>query len=560
MEYYSAFPIPKLDGTPFGDTAVTDWITHNANYTQWTLNVKPGLKWSDGTNVTAQDILSTFSSSFALNSTYDFPNLEAELKNGYALNSSAAVFVLNQTDSHWAEKISWMYFSPVYPASLIRSQGPSTSNLGTNVVDGPFYAYNYSAGQFQMRMLRNSYYKPQPQVCEIDVNFVDSLAETATNLEAGTTDLAPVELSNALAVLKNPNLHLSFINASGVQSLEYNVTVYPYNMTAFRQALLYGIDENQVVSKALNGLGQIAYSAEGIVPPEASAWYNPNIKNYSFDQTMATNLLSSIGITKGSDGFMHYPNGSDVSLSLWADTDNPADVIASSIVQSDLQNLGLKISPVTTSESNIIGDFASNVGDIARTGMILFSPGVPIFGDAWLTAQPGWLTYFAPTVANINWEYPPSVDAQYQANLSGIISTADPNLLKGYLNNVQAINAQYLPTIILAYPDSVLAYSTQHWTNWPAGIQFESEFLNMTAFAYLQPNSGTTSTTPATSTTSTTSTNSSQTSSQTITSSSTSSATGGLGSTELIGIAVGVVVIVVVVVSVLVIRRRSTPK
>jgi len=580
MEYYSAYPIPKQDGTPFWDTAVTNSITHNSNYTVWTLNVKPGFKWSNGQNVTGQDIVDTFSNKFALNATYDFPGLASELTRGYAPNSSAAVFVLNQSDAHWAEKISWMYFSSVYPSSIINSQGPATPNLGTVVADGPFYTSNYSAGSFQMKLLRNPYYSPQPQICEMDVNFVDSLSATSTYLQSGTTDLAPVELSNALSVIKNPNIHLSFTNASGVQSLEYNVTVYPYNMTAFRQALAYGIDQSQIVANALNGLGQAGYTAEGAVSPVAAAWYNPNTVKYSFNQTMSTSLLNSIGITKGSDGVLRYPNGTAVSLTLYADTDNPSDVIAAQLVQKNLQSLGMMINTVTTSEANIIGQYSTNVNNIARTGMLLYSPGVPIFGNAWLSSQPGWDTYFAPTVPNINWEYPPNIDAQYHDNLTAIDGTDNPAQLKGYLANIQALNAQYLPTLILAYPDAILAYNTQHWTNWPSGpnsaIQFEPQFPNMTALATLQPvGASTTSSSAVLSSSSSSSLSSTGLANSTSSSSSTSQATtsvvtsstgtsststggGGIGTGTLAAIAV-VVVIIVIAGVVLAARRGRRP-
>jgi ABC-type transport system substrate-binding protein len=535
FEYLSIFPTPTVSGAPFWPEAATDWFSSNSNYSQWTFNVRPGLKWSNGQAVNASDILATYSNNFAFNPSFDFPGLASEVTSDHALNSSAAVFNLNVSDAHFPEKMSWLYFTPVYPASVINANGPNMTNLGTNIVDGPFYMSNYQAGQFQAVMLRNPYFQPQPTVCQIDLNFVDSLAETATPLESGSSDVAPVEPTNALAVLRSsPNMHLSFINASGVMSLEYNVTVYPYSVPAFRQAMAYAINEQQIVTQALSGFGQVANNSEGIVPPEATGYYNPNTVHYSYNQTQSLALLSSIGITKGSNGLLHYSNGTDVTLSLYADTDNPADVLAGNIVKTDLESLGMTINYQTTSEANIIGYYASNVNDLARTGMILYSPGVTVFGDAWLDAEPGWDTYFAPTIPNIDWEYPASINSLYQGNLSALDSTANPSQLKTYLDNIQALNAQYLPTIVLAYPDAIWAYSTAHWTNWPSnGIQFENQFINQTAFSYLQPVSGTT-----TSTTSTTN--------------------AGMSTTDIAIIAV-VVIIIVAGTALALLRRRRPP-
>ena len=215
----------------------------------WTFNVKPGLKWSDGTSVTSQDILQTFGPKFGFNSTYDILGMGREVNNESALNSSAAVYVLNAPDAHWPDKFNWDLYSPVYPAEFIQQQGAAGSNLGTNVVVGPFYTSNYQSGQTQMVLLRNPYFQPQPKISEIDINFVETLSLTTNGIVAGTTDLAPIEPSNAQAVLKNPSVHILDEKGLYVSTLQYNDSLYPYNMTNFRQALAFGINQSMFVDQ-----------------------------------------------------------------------------------------------------------------------------------------------------------------------------------------------------------------------------------------------------------------------------------------------------------------------
>ena len=47
-----------LNGTKFtlAPDLATNMGTHNANFTQWTYTLKPGIKWSNGTPVTPMDI------------------------------------------------------------------------------------------------------------------------------------------------------------------------------------------------------------------------------------------------------------------------------------------------------------------------------------------------------------------------------------------------------------------------------------------------------------------------------------------------------------------------
>lgn len=497
---------PLGPATPSGqiDTsyALTDWISSNVNYSTWMYNVMPGLKWSDGSPVTSQDILTSFGPKFAFNATYDFAGLGPEVKQEYALNSSTAVFVLNAPDAQWPQKTKGDYYTTVLPASLISAQGGGTTNFGTDKSVGPFYLTNYSAGQFQAVMLRNPNFQPQPAICEVDVNFVDSLSETATYLQSGTTDWAQVEYSNVQAVLAaNSNLKLYDEKAQAMADIDYNDSIYPYNMTAFRQALAYGINQSQIVSQAFAGYGVTAYNAEGAVSPIATAYFNSNQKQYSFSPTTAMSLLTSAGITKGSDGFLHYPNGTVVSLTIWADTDNNADPLAANIVKTDLQNLGFQVSLQTAAAATIVGDYASNVAEI-KSAMILATINVLYFGEPYTDILPGWDTYFLPTVASYTWLYPASAEAQYNSNVSAYDATANPTLDNQYLNNIEALQAQYLPSLPIAYPDRLFAVNQQHWTNYPPGyLMYYSYNFNTTALADLQPvstSSGLSSTTTLT--------------------------------------------------------------
>lgn len=558
MEYYGS-PVAAPNGSLDTAAAVTDWISHNANYTQWVFNVKPGLKWSDGTNVTSNDILTTFSSAFGFNSTYDYLGMGPEVTSETALNSSAAEFNLNVSDAHWPDKFNWDLYSPVYSASFINSQGVASNNFGTDVVTGPFYASNYQSGQTLMTMLRNNYFyttgMPEPQISQIDVNFVESLALTTSIVQSGSTDLAPIEPANAQSVLKNPNIHILDEKGLYISDIQYNDSIYPYNMTTFRQALAYGINQTAFINAALDGYGLPAYSAEGVVSPSASLWYNSGQTTYSYSPTEALKLLGQMGITKGPSGHLQYSNGTAVSLSLWTDTDNTEDPLGAASIVTDLQYLGFTVNLQTSSVSNIVGDYNSNQNGI-RSGMILSTENPPVWGNPYLDALPAWDVYWLATTPNPYWESPPSADAQYQSNFSAFLGTANQTLEHQYLDNIQALNSANLPTLVLAYPDALWAYNTQYWTNWPTGyIEYGAQIMNATAFASLQP-VGAQSTTTSQSSSTTATTQSSSSSQQSITTNSSSTTTSSSSDTLTLAAVAVVVVIIVAGAAAYLLRRR----
>ena len=211
--------------------------------------------------------MASFSPKFYFNATYDVLGMGPEVKNETALNSSATVFNLNAPDAMWANKMSVPSVGfTIFPKSIVDQFGSAYSNLGTTIDMGPFYVSNYTAGSFTMTLLRNPYYIPQPTVCKINVNFVESLSQTTESLLAGTTDWAQIEPSNAQSIINNPNLHLFAEPAMETTTLEYNDTVYPFNMTAFRQAMVFGINQSELVQQSFQRIRLYCLRQHGICP------------------------------------------------------------------------------------------------------------------------------------------------------------------------------------------------------------------------------------------------------------------------------------------------------
>ena len=541
------------NGTVDTTNSITNWVHHNANYTQWIFNIKGGLKWSNGQDVTSADILGTYGTQvpYVLNPLYDILNLRYEIVSDSQLNSTAAVFNLNKTDAQFPVELSTLIQIPIMP-SAATSQGPSASLFGTNVADGPFYSTNYTSGSSQMVMLRNPYYTPQPKICKIVYDFEESTTQLTELLLSGQTDVAGyLDPSNIPAFPSN--IHLYAAPGMLITPMWYNVTSYPYNMTAFRQALAYSINYTQLVKQALNGYAVPGNTGAGTLPSSAGL-YNPNVHKYSYNPTQALSLLNSIGIKVGSDGYLQYRNGTDISLTIWTDTDNTWDLGVANMVLHDLQAIGFQGTLEVTKLGNILADDIGNKMGI-RHDLIIFSDN-RFPANPWNDAQPGWLIYSYALIPNSHWEYPPAADAQYYSNLTALEGTANTTLQAHYLNNIQMLNSEYLPNLPLVYPDWVFAYNTQHFTGWDqsqsSGSFYIPYYTNFTLLSSLQPISGVQTTT--TSASSAQASSSSTTSSGSTTTTTTSTASSS--STTYLLVAVVVAVLVIIGVAAVIYRRR----
>jgi ABC-type transport system substrate-binding protein len=527
------------------------------------------LKWADGTPVTSADILATYSPKYALNATYDFTGVHKEISSEVALNSSAVQFTLNKPDATFLFTIGEQVLTGVYPNESIK--GPTTTFLNDTATSAPFYPVNYTSGSTVMVLDRNPNYSPLAVPCQLDITFPESYSTIGTQLIAGSLDFGPIDAQSAPAILAHSNLHIFTQKGAGIIPLNYNTTLYPLNMTEFRQALVYGINQSQIVQQALGGYGETAYGAEGTVPG-AFALHDPNQMQYSYNQTKAISLLNSIGIKKGSDGHLQYPNGTDITLKIWGDSGFSEDTLAMGILQSNLESLGFIITPTLAQWGTVF-----SLTHLGAAELTFMDNGAQVPADPISDSLPGWDIYTVPAIPLHYWMYPPSADAAYNASLNVVESTNNPANVTNALNKIQELSAQYLPVIPVVYYDSLFAYSTSRWTNWPAWPNtwfYMAGSADDAMFSQIQPVGASSVTSNATSNSNTASnssinsqsstaisssaTQSASTSVVTNASTSTTSAASGLGLTT---IAVIVVVIIIIIggVAAYMYRRRPSP-
>jgi ABC-type transport system substrate-binding protein len=537
------YPQSVRNGSLDWNLSAVDWIKSNSNYTIWQFNIKPGLHWSDGTPVTANDSLGTYSKSFALNPLYDPLGVGKIVSNEYALNSSTAVFVLNQSDAQFPWLVSPFYNYGLMPP-LYYKNSPSFTGFGVNdPTMTAYYEANYSVTQQQLTEYKNPFFGPSPGPCELQFNFVETTSQTPTYLVSGATDITPIDPEQAAVINSTPGLHVAALPYRSSQALAYDVQVYPYNMTAFRQALLYSINQTDIGAQAYNGLYTTAYSSQGGIPPVDTSQYNPNQNTYSYNPQTALSLLNSIGIKMGSDNHLQYPNGTDVSLNIWADQSATPNILAGELISNDLQNLGFVVSFHPIPPDQLAEYWSTNQFGVQHS-LVLARSDVYFYASGYLDSLPGVGNTEPSFLSGIPiWEAPASAQAEFMSNSTAYASTDNVAQDATYLNNIQAINAQYLPDLILGFPETTWGYSTQHFTNWPADINnilLYGHELNTTALAELKAVA------------STSSSSSSMTGSQSPASSSSNLTT--------IAILAVVVVIIVVGAVVFLIRRRPQPK
>ncbi len=497
--YFNQLMYPD-NGVPTSTGIVPVAVSHywsNANATIWYFRVTPGMTWSDGVPANATDLAFSFQSMFtsyawgAAGSLASYASLlNGNITSAIKVDNSSVVEVDFSKPFGLFGDIAGTENTPNFTPEhiwdhLLNQTAAPPPNFGTIVGAGPFYISNFHQGDDEITLLPNTYGTPWggnskgvPYLSQIDVQLVPSSSSLAVLLEGGSIDAAPLAPSDVAGVLSNPNIQVAATNGTGLWYIEFPSTTYPYNMTAFRQAMAYGINLNDLVTNALAGYGSPATSA--FIPPSNSPEYNSSVPAYAYNPNMSTSLLQSLGFKMGSNGFYNLPNGTAFQPPLYVPSEQTEIVLAGTLIVRDLNAMGIDavLRPIaTTSMSSIwyqgINMYLEEQNFGYPNSELLTDDS---FYSFYTTAGPTQGVAFANA----------TVSREYNTTVAQLEASGNQSQRYQLEQKIEGIIGNYLPSIPLFYPDFIWGFNRADFGGWPtppSSFELPGAVLNMTALS-----------------------------------------------------------------------------
>ena len=353
-----------------------------------TLNVKlrQGVMWSDGNEVTAQDVVDTFDIlRLQNNSAWDYL-ASIEMLGDYELNFYMSVpstvverYVVRRSPmpssiySEWAQKLRDLV------ADGKTNEDPEWAQLTeqfnsfrpeTLVVNGPYTIDipSITNAQFDMPKNEDSYWADQALFDKI-VNFngeTDTISAVvlSKDIDYATQGFAPATeqsmMESGIRVLRPPTY-------SGA-SLKMNFGKLPQLLDKrVRQAMAHAMDRDQAgyVSLADSGVGvkMMAGMSDNLVPnwmdEDAAASLNP----YEYDLDKANALMEEAGWTKDGD-FWKDPDGNEAAYELMFPAEFADYSATGTNVAEQLTAFGFNISPRAVTHTQVGPDVTDGKFDM----------------------------------------------------------------------------------------------------------------------------------------------------------------------------------------------------
>ncbi len=308
-------------------------ITWSDDYTSVTLTTREGVRWSDGQDLTADDI------AYSYQMLVDTPELNTAALDitDVAVDGDTVTVSFGTPMFAKQDKVLHRFVVPKHVWEGIAD--PTTETNPDPVGTGPYTLTSFSTESVQLDA-RDDYWGGELAVPTLYyVSYNDNSALT-TALANGDADWAQAFLPNVQSAFvdKDPEHNVYWAPAGlGIDAMFVNTTKKPFDDVAFRQAVNMVIDREQHQQIAREGGVPLLTSVTGLPTPAGDPFISDEYagEEYEVDVDGAKKVLTDAGYTFDGDSLVD-PDGEPVTFRLsvpqgWNDYVTGISLIAESV-------------------------------------------------------------------------------------------------------------------------------------------------------------------------------------------------------------------------------------
>jgi peptide/nickel transport system substrate-binding protein len=451
-----------------------------------TFTIRQGVKFSDGTPMTAADVAFTFNllmKNTTLASTA--PGATPLPVSATAPNATTAVLTFAQPEYANLFLIGSTYILPQHIWQSVSD--PATYADANPVGTGPYELASFSSQKVVFK--QNPYYWQKSKVHVPEVIFPSYVSNTTANpaLDSGQIGYAGNDVTNVQSdyLSASTDNHTWTSNQpwfadNNVVTLWLNTTRAPLNDPKVRLAISAGIDRQQLSAQGETNYEPVATSSSGLLLPTDSSLLDPSYSNdisATSNSAKVTQLLTSDGYTKVGGKWMK--NGQPIKFTIEDPSSYTDYATDAQLISNQLNAEGFEVSFDGVLATQWADDFpVGNFDAMIHWGQQGTSPFD--YFDNWLND-----TLSAPIGKPAGGDYGRYDNPQAQAALNQFASTDNAATQQQALDTLEGIVSTQAPVIPLLYGAAWYEYSTKDYTGWPtASNQYNDPVPNSPYIEY----------------------------------------------------------------------------
>ena len=440
------------------------WLATSAepseDYRTWTVNLREGVTWHDGTPFSAADVAFTYQYFSDIagpgrygHHVYDHPVFAGaevidDLTVSLSFEEPVATFELLPGGD-----------VPILPRHIWEGiENPRADAVSLPIGTGPYRMVSYEPGVSYRLEANEDYFLGAPLVDEIIAPVVTDAQAAFAGLRTGELDFVTRNLPAPLVAQLADDEELALIEGTRMQSvyLMFNTRKPVLRDPAVRKAMSMALDVQLLTDIVEGGLGR----------PGNDTWTHPDSPwahptgGHTFDRAGAGAMLDAAGYTAGSDGTRVSADGTPLAFTLLVNATAPPQIRAGELVAEQLAEVGVDITVEPLDPPAIAA--ARRPGESGPPTVEMF---IAVF-ESHAHADPDHLFFFFHTpgrgVGGIFSGYAnPEFDALVEQALSEPVATKLP-----LIHAAQEIFAAEAPAVVLFYPNGRWAYRPSAYDGW----------------------------------------------------------------------------------------------
>jgi peptide/nickel transport system substrate-binding protein len=440
----------------------TSWTWGAGNKTL-TFTIRQGVKWSDGTPMTAADVAYTF------NLIKKYPALDLTGVWSVLSSVTSSGNTVTMTFST-AGAVPYFYYiadqTPIVPEHIWSTlSNPQTNPVAHPVGTGPYLMSKCSPQNITYTANPNYWQPGEPKIKTIQYPAYTSNNTANDDLANGSAQWGAqyIPSINTFYTAKSPDFHYWFPPTVNV-SLVPNLTNPLLSNVKVREAISYAINRSQVSTIGESGYEPPANQTGIVTPTFSSSLNNSALQAWGngYDPAKAKALLASAGFHPGAGGIMTNAAGQKLSFTVINIGDYSDWVASMQVIQQDLKAVGIQVTPDNLSNTDFDSDLFFGKYQLAYYDQQTFGPSAYYELNNWLnsantapvgkTAASNYERYSSPATDKLLNEY---------------ATTTSTSMQQSIMNQIQQVMVSQVPIIPVTEAVDWYQYDTGAFTGWP---------------------------------------------------------------------------------------------
>ena len=298
----------------------------------YTFHIVDNAVWTDGEPLTSADVLYTFNE--IIDKHYEFESVFVNVASMEAPDDYTIVFNMSQPDGSFIYNLSW-YGTFILPKHCLEGKDWMTDDFNNAPVTcGPFKFDQWNKGT-DVQIVRNEDYFG-------DIPYLDRVIYTAIpdestmyqawlNGEVDEISAQYIPATEKQSIIDDTeNYYTIYQTWPSPWYIAFNLESGPFADVNVREALLYGIDRDDVSVKATGGFMP---STDYFIPDIYTDALNDDTKMPEFDLAKAQEILEAAGYEKNEEGYYF-----ETTFTVMSGFDDFCTVIA-----DNMDKMGIKV-------------------------------------------------------------------------------------------------------------------------------------------------------------------------------------------------------------------------